>query len=999
MNIAKKIEDVDDVAEIITSLKETENMDDVRDILVRTVIYLRNEKLLKGSKTESIAQLEISIKEYLYHYDGRDFEAIYPILRELVRLIPKFQIFGIDIAELRDIAHSFDSDYRYDKTFRSIASDIRILTHQNLSEKVITKIETFDEFLRSDESSGMIDGSTIVGATREAKDKLLNSELFVKLLKLKEQLKIAWTSKSDQREKMYSQAEFVKIIKEIINDLSSEEIIKMPGYILFLDYFVESLESLRAFSLEDISIGRIRYYLKKFIEQVIRGCIKNKADILFRLITIDTLLEQVSFIYYSNIVNSIKVNINDANYFDTLKVLFELALCTRAVGHGTKHLGRFAFLLENILKQMKERPDRAAHFPTIIDAMNSELENYFFYLQELYSGNMEADDLETKVSLVNRILNNLIREKTTHLLGNMINNLKTYLEEKEKERFNKLLRALGSMENFNISNFVYRFGTDVMPEQGVIQSPEFMGGKGFSLVNSSRLILENGLKNIDVPKGAGFSTLTWYYIKGDKQRMRDFRSELEKVISDIEHRTGKIFRDSENPLLLMARSGAVISMPGIMDTISHIGLNMDITDSWAGKIEEPVRAYRAYITFILSYAKSVLGLSPDWIIRSTGLRGYEELYSCDILNVKKYTYSILKQIQSLSHLKRNAIPEEPFKQIYYSAIAVFRSFENELVYRQALNYGIPEQFQTSCIIQECLPILKKDDCSGVLFTRNPATGKIGHKIEEHIEFRDGYFGDVIADGTIKPSLTEDFIASHHEHYEIMKKFKYFDEREQRYPTDIEFAVRDRVVYVVQSRILKQSPTAMVMNSYDFFREGIYSPFKLIKRTAFSLNKEIIETYIDSKAVKNAPVIAHGRPVKGGAVSGRLIKDHNKINKFKGSLIFITESNVPPDVIMKEQKIVGYISKEGGITSHAALVAISEHKPCVTDVKWSSGDNDEEIFLGGTCLIEGDYITLDANTGNIYREKIPIIESGVVDEEYKAVQNKIIGVIDDLVSEV
>ncbi len=993
------LKNVDDVTSLISSLKWTEDMTPVRDSLVRAVIYLRSEQLLKGSKTESIAQLELSIKDYLYHYDGTDFEEIYPVLRELVRLIPKFQIFGIDIAELRDIAHAFDSAYRYDDIFRSIASDIRKLTHQNLSEKVITKIESFSSFLKSDESSAIIEGSIVAGATREAKDELLNSNIFSELLELKDKLKIAWSNKSDQREKVYSQSEFVRIIKLILDDLSPEEISKMPGYLLFLDYFVESLEGLRSFTLEDIPIGRIRYYLKKFIEQIIRGKVKNKGDILFRLITIDTLLEQVSFIYYSNIVNSVKSKINDSNYFDTLKVLFELALCTRAVGHGTKHLGRFAFLLENILKQMKARPDRAAHFPTIIDAMNSELENYFFYLQELYFKNFAVDDPEKKISNVNKILNNLIREKTTHLLGNQINNLKTYLEEKEMFRFKRLLQALGGMENFRINNFIYHFGTDLAPEPGVKQSPEFMGGKGFSLVASSRIILENRLSGIDVPKGSGFSTLTWYHIKGNKQRMGGFRNELENIIHEIENRTGKKFGSSDNPLLLIARSGAVISMPGILDTISHIGLNLDITESWAGKIEEPVRAYHAYINFILDYSKSVLGLNPDRIRKSAGLPGYEDLYSYRLDEVKNYAHAILRKIQSLSHLKWNAVPEEPFEQIYYSALAVFRSFENELVYTQAVNYGIPAQFQTSCIIQECLPVLSSGDCSGVLFTRNPATGKIGHKYEEHIEFRDGYFGNAIADGTIKPYTTEQFVKSHPAQYDRLKKFKYFDEREQRYPTDIEFAVRNGTVYIVQSRILKQSPAAMIMNSYDFFREGIYSPFKLIKRTAFSFNKEIIETYIDSKAVKNAPVIARGRPVNGGAVSGRLIKDHNNINKFEGRLIYITESNVPPDVIMKEQKIAGYISKEGGITSHAALVAISEHKPCVTDVKWSAGGKEEDIILGGTGLVEGDYITLDANTGNIYREEIPIIATGVVDEEYREVQARILGVIDDLVSEV
>jgi phosphohistidine swiveling domain-containing protein len=997
MESLSMLKNADDVGSLIKSLVGSDDMTRVLNSLVRAVIYIRTGYHLKGSRTESVPDLELSIKNLLENYGGAEFEEIYPVIRELVRLIPKFQIFGIDIAELRDIAHDFDAKYRYDDKFRSIASDIRKLTHQNLSDRVITKIDAFEQFLKSDKKSAIVDGSVIVDADSKSKDELLRSEFFLSLVDLKEKLKIAWNSNSNQGDRAYLQDQFIRIVNQILKDLSSEEISEMPDYLQFLDYFVESMDDLRAFDLENISIGRIRYYLKKIIEQAIKGQTRNKGAILFRLITVDTLLEQVAFIYYSNVVNSVTTTINHENYFDTLKVLFELALCSRAVGHGTKHLGRFAFLLDNILRQMPERPDRAAHFPTIVNAMNAELEKNFFYLQDLYFKNIEAETLGRKFQLGNNILNDLIREKTTHLLGNIINNLKTYYEEIKKEAFTKVLESFDRKSDFQIDDFIYHFGTDINPETGLKLSPEFMGGKGYSLATSSKIILENGLENIGVPKGSGFSTLTWHQIKGRADRISDFRSGLADVIRNIEKRSGKRFGDSRNPLLLMARSGGVMSLPGILDTISHIGLNMDITASWSSSIEEPIRAYHAYINFILSYAESVLGLNPDRFIKYSGTLSYKELYSYKLDQLKDYAGTLLKKIQSIIDSK-NAIPEEPFEQIYASSIAVFQSFENELVHRQAMSYGIPEQFRTSCIIQECLPILSSDDCSGVLFTRNPATGKTAHKYQEHIEFRDGYFGNAIVEGMIKPSLTEEFIESHQAQYEVLKKFKYFDEREQRYPTDIEFAVRNSTVYIVQSRILQQSPAAQIMNSYDFYKEGIYSPFKLIKRTAFSFNKEIIETYIDSKEVKNAPVIACGRPVNGGAVSGRLVKDHKNIGKFDDKIIYITESNVPPSIIMQEKTISGYISREGGITSHAAIVAISEHKPCVTDVKWSAGDREDEIILGGTSLREGDCITLDANTGNIYLDEVPIIESDVIDEDYLVVRKKILEVIDELVPE-
>ena len=250
---------------------------------------------------------------------------------------------------------------------------------------------------------------------------------------------------------------------------------------------------------------------------------------------------------------------------------------------------------------------------------------------------------------------------------------------------------------------------------------------------------------------------------------------------------------------------------------------------------------------------------------------------------------------------------------------------------------------------------------------------------------------------MSPAGTGEFIARHPGHYELLTRFKYFDEREQRYPTDIEFAIRGGTIYIVQSRVLKQSPIALIANSHDFYCEGIYSEFKLIKRTAFSLNKQIRQTYLDRKEAQNRPVIAVGKPVNGGAVRGRLVLNQGSIGTLDGPLIFLAETNVPPKVIMQENNVAGYISKEGGITSHAALVAIAEKKPCMTDVNWERGEQQDDIILGGFQLKEGDFITLDANSGTIYREEIPIVESGIIDPEFARIKNDIVAVLDSVIA--
>lgn len=988
---------VDDVSRILDGLRGEKDTAVLKEKLVDIVLFLRYEiktrGSLKGERTESIGELENHVISFLASYDGAAFEDVYGIIYELVRQIPKFNIYGIDITELRDIAHDFEAEYRYDQTFGSIAADIRKLTHQHLSDKVITKIEKFEQFLYSEKSSAMIDGSTVYNVSREDKDDLLESAVFQDLIKLKNRLKVAWSDSGDNKD-LESREQFYLELESNLAGLLTDEVVALKSYEKSVGYVRRMRENLREQEWVEMGLGMRRYNLKKLIEEIAHSTVSNKGELLFRLITADTLLEQLAFIYYSNIVNTKYRIITDDLYVDSLKVLVDLAFCVRAVGHGTKMLGRFAFLVQRLLMQLDDRPDRIAHFPSIIEAMNSELENNFLSIKELYSAYLVNRD---NAPALTGILNNIIREKTTHVLSNLINSIKNYDVRKAVEPFHRVLDAMKEKGRLTITDFVYEFGTDSNRKHGVFEGPEFMGGKGFSQIRNSRIIRSQHLPDFDVPKGYGFSTLTWHYIQNGTVSVKDLEKEIFSIVGKLEKRTGRKLGDGANPLLLMARSGSVISMPGLLDTISHIGITMDIARKWSRTLKEPARAFQAYISFMLSYAKSVLGLDTDYLVKESGFDSYVTVFREGMFIMIDAAEAIHDIIMDKS--TSGAIPDDPMEQLCKSVIAVFRSFESDVVQKQTIHLGIPEQFQTGCLIQECVPILSGDDCSGVFFTRNPNTGKIGSSHDEQIEYSDGFFGNVIADGAITPGNTVDFIRDHPRHFESFRTFKFFDERIQRFPTDIEFAIRGGVTYIVQSRTLKQSPIAKIINSYEFYKEKIYTEYKLIKRTAFGLNKKILGTYLDSKALSDAFVIVQGKPVNGGAVRGRIIKDQNSISGFDGKLIFITESNVPPKVIMAEDRFSGYLSKEGGVTSHAALVAIGEGKPCVTDVMWEHGKAHDEIILGTTLLKEGDYVTLDANNGRIYLEDIPILEVSIVDHEFKEIKDEILGVIEELVAPV
>ena len=809
---------------------------------------------------------------------------------------------------------------------------------------------------------------------------------------MKENLKIAWAHKTGQQQSGPVAQDFSAVIRLLMDNLPRQELSALPSWQPFINLLGPSGRFPEPG--QERAAGRARYHLYRLIMEAARGCCAARGATLFRLITLDVLLERASFIYYSNIVNAVMQEINDDAYLDALATMGSLALCTRAVGHGNRNLLRFALLLENLLGQLHSRPDRIAHFPTLVDAMRAALENSIAHLQKLYTESLQP----WEKPLLNRIFNNLIREKTTHLLGNQINNIAKYLDRKKLEHYQRILRQLGSSRQCALQNMVFRFGTDVSEHYAGLEGPEFMGGKGFSQITSSRIIKDNRLQAMDVPRGAGFSTLTWACIKESPERQAEFRRELRAVVEQLEERTAKKFGAPQHPLLLMARSGGVISMPGVLDTISHIGINEKIAEAWAQTLEEPPRAYQAYISFLLSYAKSVLGLSPAAVLRAAGFAQYETLYARKLPAIRSAAKKIAAVIGQQSGRGAEAVPEDVFEQLYNATIAVFNTYENGIVLKQARNYGIPDQFQTACLIQECLPVLSSRDCSGVFFTRNPVSGRIGSAFAEQIEFEDGFFGNVIADGIVSPAGTGEFMQRHPDHYNLLTRFKYFDERAQRYPTDIEFAIRGGILYIVQSRVLRQSPVALIVNSYDFYCEQIYSDFKLIKRTAFSLNKQIRQTYLDRREAQNKPVIAIGKPVNGGAVRGRIVLNQARIGTLSGPLIFVAETNVPPKVIMQENSVAGYISKEGGITSHAALVAIAEKKPCMTDVNWERGEQQDDIILGGFQLKEGDFITLDANSGSIYREEIPIVESGVIDDEFIRIKNDIVAVLDTVIGD-
>ena len=362
---------------------------------------------------------------------------------------------------------------------------------------------------------------------------MLSSELFQQLLQLKDKLAIAWSGKEARSQ----QGDFAELLQRIMADADSEALHSEAGYAESLAVLPAMIERLKAFDIGAMAIGKIRHGLKHLIFSVIAGQLPDKGETALRLITADGLLERISFIYYANIVNAELSSMGEADFPQAIEALYNLALCSRAVGHGTRHLGRFAFLIDRLRRESRKLED---YIPSIIEAMNAELENNFSFLQDVFMENTPAED---RTSRVTKILNSIIREKTTHLLGNLINSLKTFFSSRNLEVYAKLLERYAGSGLRPVRDLVFSFGTDIADSFDDRACPEFMGGKGYSQVRNSLIIIKNSLRGLDVPRGAGFSTLTWQAINNRPERIAEFKLVLKNVIAELETRTGKKLGD------------------------------------------------------------------------------------------------------------------------------------------------------------------------------------------------------------------------------------------------------------------------------------------------------------------------------------------------------------------------------------------------------------------------------------------------------------------------
>ena len=503
--------------------------------------------------------------------------------------------------------------------------------------------------------------------------------------------------------------------------------------------------------------------------------------------------------------------------------------------------------------------------------------------------------------------------------------------------------------------------------EGNAKMRELLGGKGANLAEMTGL-------GLPVPQGFTISTeaCTQYYEDG-KQINPDIQAEILAYIEKMEGITGKKFGDLENPLLVSVRSGARASMPGMMDTILNLGLNETVVEVIAKKSGNPRWAWDCYRRFIQMYSD---------VVMEVGKKYFEQLI--DQMKEKKgvtqdveLTADDLKELASQFKAEYKAkigeeFPDDPKQQLFGAIKAVFRSWDNPRANYYRMQNDIPYSWGTAVNVQ-MMAFGNMGDTSGtgVAFTRDPATGE--KKLMG--EFLMNAQGEDVVAGVRTPmpiaKMAEVMPAVYKQFQDICNTL----ENHYRDMQDMEFTIEDKKLYMLQTRNGKRTAQAAIKIACDLIDEGMITEKEAIMQIDPKTLDALLHPQFDAKALKAATPVANALPASPGAASGGIVftaEDAVEEGK-KGKKVVLVRLETSPEDIEGMHYAQGILTVRGGMTSHAAVVARGMGTCCVSgcgDIKMDEAN--KQFTLKGKVYKEGDVISLDGSTGNIYGEAIPTV---------------------------
>ena len=503
--------------------------------------------------------------------------------------------------------------------------------------------------------------------------------------------------------------------------------------------------------------------------------------------------------------------------------------------------------------------------------------------------------------------------------------------------------------------------------EGNAKMREILGGKGANLAEMTNI-------GLPVPQGFTISTeaCTQYYEDG-KQINPEIQKEIMEYIEKMEKICGKKFGDKENPLLVSVRSGARASMPGMMDTILNLGLNETVVNVIAEKSNNPRWAWDCYRRFIQMFSDVVMEVGKKYfeklIDKMKEEKGVE--YDVDLTADDLKTLANQFKAEYKKQIGKN-FPDDPKEQLFAAIKAVFRSWDNPRANVYRMDHDIPYSWGTAVNVQMMAFGNMGDDCgTGVAFTRNPATGEKGLMGE----FLTNAQGEDVVAGVRTPMPISEMAEKFPEAFKQFNEVCKILENHYRDMQDMEFTVEHGKLYMLQTRNGKRTAAAAIKIACDLIDEGMITEQEaLMQIDAKSLDMLLHPTF-DQKALKAAKPVGKGIAASPGAAAGQIVftaEDAVKEGK-AGKKVVLVRLETSPEDIEGMKYAQGILTVRGGQTSHAAVVARGMGTCCVSgcgDIKMD--EENKQFTLAGKVYKEGDVLSLDGSTGNIYGELIPTV---------------------------
>lgn len=509
--------------------------------------------------------------------------------------------------------------------------------------------------------------------------------------------------------------------------------------------------------------------------------------------------------------------------------------------------------------------------------------------------------------------------------------------------------------------YVYFFG------EGTKDMKKLLGGKGANL---------SEMTNIGLPVPCGFTITTevcnLFYELG-KRYPEGLDNQIKKNLKKMEEKMGMVFGDEDNPLLVSVRSGAAISMPGMMDTVLNLGLNDKTIKGLVKKTGNERFCWDSYRRFIQMFGDVVMGVEHDKFEEALqarkdkkGVKFDTELDAEDLKGLVEDYKKIIKKS------KGKSFPQDPLEQLKMSTNAVFGSWNNKRAISYRNLHDIPHDIGTAVNVQAMVfGNMGNNSGTGVAFTRDPATGED----EFYGEYLLNAQGEDVVAGIRTPQHISKLKKEMPENYKQLIDIRKKLEEHYRDMQDIEFTIQEGKLYMLQTRTGKRTAAAALRIAVDMVNKGLIDKKTAVKRVEPQMLDQLLHKRLDNKAKEKAELLAKGLPASPGAALGRVVFDADTaVEEARDGNVVLVRTETSPEDIQGMAVAQGILTARGGMTSHAAVVARGMGKCCVAGAEGIKVYESKQYFeADGKKIKKGDWITLDGSTGEVFKGKIPVVD--------------------------